>query len=174
MHKGEMLKPSQTRDRTEGFQPQGSIVADTVGSDEAILLISDDFVIEDMNLAAINLFGDQRGRLCYRSINCADVSCAVDCPIQCRAEKQRPLRVKKKRIGNKVAWAAVLLQGKKNGKLFMVIMRQFGKGGRGEAVGLQPEGIDTEMAEYWYFHHGTIPPAWVLHGEFEKKREIGG
>jgi len=49
---------------------------------DMILLISENYIIEDMNQSAIKAFGDLRGELCHKSLYGNDKPCESICPIK--------------------------------------------------------------------------------------------
>ena len=111
-----------TRNRSALFEVMSDI----------ILLVGEDYVIEDMNQSAVDRFGDHRGRHCYEALHQEDAPCD-SCPVTMSANGEEQ-DVWEKEVGDiYVECSYVPFEGYRGDRLTLIVMRDISERKRHEA-----------------------------------------
>ena len=91
---------------------------------DMVLILNNQYKIEDMNSIAINSFGDLRGTQCFKALHNKEKPCVKNCPIQLIGSKTKHDEYLEAKIaGLSVQYSFVPYKGYQGDELIMLIMR---------------------------------------------------
>ena len=100
---------------------------------DMVLILNNQYKIEDMNHIAINTFGDLRGTRCFKSLHKKEKPCEKNCPIQLVGSSTKHDGCFEAKIaGLSVQYSFVPYKGYQGDELVMLIMRDVTKLKRSE------------------------------------------